>query len=100
MLLQTAATLEIHATKCQEPNLQAQSTLYIHWTHHPKGIQRSEIHQLYNQTIKPHKTHDRMVVAMSRPRNLRDVLTRTALTLPDNITMQDYINEHRINNLS
>jgi hypothetical protein len=79
MLLQTAATLDNYATKCQEPNLQAQNTLYIHWTHHPKGIQCSKIRQLCNQTIRPYNTHDRMVVAMSRPRNLRDILTRTAL---------------------
>jgi hypothetical protein len=100
LLLQAAATLDSHTTKRQDPSPQAQSTLYIHWTHHPKGIQRSEIRQLYNQTIKQHGTHDRMVVAMSRPKNLRDILTKTALTLPDNSTMQDYITELRTNNLS
>jgi hypothetical protein len=100
LLLQAAATLDNHVIKSQKPDLQTQDNLYIHWTHHPKGIQRSNICQLYNQTIEPHKTHDKMVVAISRPKNLQDILTRTALTLPENKTMQDYINKHQTDNLS
>jgi hypothetical protein len=100
LLLQAAATLDNHVIKSQKPDLQTQDTLYIHWTHHPKGIQRSDIRQLYNQTIEPHKTHDKMLVAISRPKNLRDILIRTALTLPDNKTMQDYISRQLTDNLS
>jgi hypothetical protein len=33
-----------------------------------------------------------MVVALSRPKNLRDVLTKTALTLREHTSIQDYIN--------
>jgi hypothetical protein len=67
------------------------NTLFIHWTHHPHGIHRSGIRQIYKQTLQLNDTHDRMVVAMSRPKNLRDILTKTKLSLPNGMTVQDFI---------
>jgi hypothetical protein len=67
------------------------NTLYIHWAHHPNGLQRSDIRWIYNQTLQQFDIHDRMVVTLSRPKNLRDILTKTALTLPEHTSMQDYI---------
>jgi hypothetical protein len=98
LLNQAAATLDNYAIKSQKPDSQSQNTLYIHWTHHPKGITCSEIRQNYKQSLEPHSIHDRMIVAISRPKNLRDILTRTVLTLPDNKSIQSYINEHRTDN--
>jgi hypothetical protein len=98
LLNQATATLDNYAIKNQKPDSQSQNTLYIHWTHHPKGISRSEIRQSYKQSLEPHSIHDRMIVAISRPKNLRDILTRTVLTLPDNKSIQSYINEHRTDN--
>jgi hypothetical protein len=93
LFLQAAATLENFTSKPQNPNQQTQNNLYIHWTHHPKGIQRSDIRQLYMQTLEPHDIHDNMIVAMSRPKNLRDILTKTALKLPDGESIQNYISK-------
>ncbi len=59
-----------------------QSTLYIHWTHHPKGPQRRDIRHIYNDTLKDILPFDRMQIALSRPKNLRDILTRAAVKLP------------------
>ncbi len=59
-----------------------QSTLYIHWTHHPKGPQRRDIRHIYNDTLKDILPYDRMQIALSRPKNLRDILTRAAVKLP------------------
>jgi hypothetical protein len=67
------------------------NTLFIHWTHHPHGIHRASIRQIYKQTLQLNDTHDRMVVAMSHPKNLRDILTKTKLSLPNGMTVQDFI---------
>jgi hypothetical protein len=83
---------------CSKSDLQTQNTLFIHWTHHPKGLQCSDICQFYNQTLKPHNTHDRMTIAVSRPKNWRDLLTRTVLTLPEGTHIRDFIKEQTINN--
>jgi hypothetical protein len=34
-----------------------------------------------------------MTIAMSRPTNLRDILTRAALTLPENVNIQHMIQD-------
>jgi hypothetical protein len=97
LFLQVATALDSFATNRQGPDLRTQNSLYIHWTHHPKGIQRSDICQLYNQTLEPHGIHDTMTVAMSRPKNLRDILTRTALILPEGKSIQGYLKEQATN---
>jgi arsenate reductase-like glutaredoxin family protein len=72
-------------------NTASDNTLFVHWTHHPKGIQRNNIRQIYNLTLQPHDIHDNMIVAMSRPKNLRDSLTRAKLSLPNDTTVQSFI---------
>jgi len=80
LLLQAANNLDRqpinHATDT------GKSTLYIHWTHHPKGPQRRDIRHIYNDTLKDILPYDRMQIALSRPKNLRDILTRAAVKLP------------------
>jgi hypothetical protein len=87
---QAASTLDNVITPPSPPN--SDHTLYIHWTHHPNGLQRSDIRRIYNQSLQHCDTHERMIVALSRPKNLRDVLTKTALALPESTSIQDYIN--------
>jgi hypothetical protein len=41
-----------------------------------------------------------MTIAMSRPTNLRDILTKAALTLPENINIQQMIQEHNTTHTS
>ena len=69
------------------------STLYIHWRYHPAGIQRSDIRQIYNKTLQPYLPYDNMRVAISRPTNLRDRLTKTVLTPPQGINLENLIME-------
>jgi hypothetical protein len=71
----------------------ASNTLYIHWRYHPAGIQRSDIRQIYNKTLQPHLPYDNMRVAISRPTNLRDRLTKTVLTPPQNVNLENLIKE-------
>jgi len=58
------------------------STLYLHWTHHPKGIQQREIRNIYDDTLKVILPSERMQIAFSHPKNLGDILTRAAFKLP------------------
>lgn len=71
------------------------STLYIHTTHHPNGLQRRDFRQLYNEILAPHLNFDHMTVAVARPTNLRDVLTSAALRAPDKFKMQNLIGNLR-----
>jgi len=89
---QAATTLDNLIMPPSPSNPDSGNTLYIHWAHHPNGLQRSDIRRIYNQTLQQNDIHDRMVVALSRPKNLRDVLTKTALTLREHTSIQDYIN--------
>jgi hypothetical protein len=60
-----------------------QKPLYFHWKYHPYGISNSIIRYNYNKHLNKHLTmFDKMTMAISRPENLRDKLTRTALELP------------------
>jgi hypothetical protein len=58
------------------------ATLYIHWEFHPRGIQRHQLRQMYVRTLSHHSGFDQMIVAYSRPRNLRDLLMPTTLKEP------------------
>jgi hypothetical protein len=54
--------------------------LYLHWQYHPHGIQRGTLRALYKDTLEACTPFQNgMVVAMSRPKNLRDLLTRTTM---------------------
>jgi hypothetical protein len=91
LFTQAAATLD----NPQQPrtNTATNNTLFIHWTHHPRGIQRNHIHQAYTQTLQAQDIHDNMIIAMSRPKNLRDVLTRAKLSLPDGMSIESFISK-------
>jgi len=66
-------------------------TLFIHWTFHPNGLQRRDIRDIYNATLKQDLEYDKMTVAIARPRNLQDLLSRTPLITPPDINVQDTI---------
>jgi len=77
ILLNAAANLD---NTCQrETHNQNQDTLYIHWEYHPLGIQRKDIREIYGKTLEPYLDYNKMTVAIARPKNLKDVLTKTAL---------------------
>ena len=70
------------------------NTLYVHWHYHPNGIQRQTIRRLYNNILKDHIPFDNMQVAISRPKNIKDILTRTKLIVPDNLCLQTLIKQN------
>jgi len=71
--------LELKQTYTNSANANNKNTLFIHWQFHPQGIQRRELRQLYNNLLKPHLDFDKVTIAVSRPKNLRDLLTNAKL---------------------
>jgi hypothetical protein len=86
---QAAAQLELKQTSTNNANTNNQNTLFIHWQFHPQGIQRRELRQLYSNLLKPYLDFDKVTIAVSRPKNLRDLLTNARL---------DYNLEHLLHN--
>jgi hypothetical protein len=69
----------------------ANRSLYLHWKYHPEGIQRETLRKIYEATLKSCNPFQQgMTIAMSRPKNLRDLLTRTALNEPTGKRASDY----------
>jgi hypothetical protein len=95
LITQAALTLKHHYTITKQPNNSDQNTLYIHWPYHPHGIQRHTIRQLFNNILQPHIPFDKIQVAISRPKNLKDILTRTSLTLPNDLSLDTMIAKNR-----
>jgi len=93
ILLNAAAQLEKnhHANKTQPTT--GEDTLFIHRVFHPHGISQNDIRNLYNKILQPHLDFNRMTVAMARPANLRDILTKAALIPPDNLNINHLIEQ-------
>jgi hypothetical protein len=90
ILLQAASSLKTsRVIPPKKKNVDSDSTLFLHWTYHPKDLQQQDIHRMYESILQPYTPHDRMVVAISRPRNY--VLTKAALKLLDNLNLQELI---------
>jgi len=92
LLLQAASHLNTARTVDLPKNTQNADTLFIHWQHHPQGLQRRHLHQIYNATLKQDAPYSKMTVAVSRPTNLRDLLVRAQLNTPSDTYTQDIIN--------
>jgi hypothetical protein len=90
-----------HQTKTTTNNTD-NKVFFINWPYHPNGIRRQDIRRIYNDTLQPLLSYDLMQLAVLRPQNLRDVLTKTQLTLPDNMDINTLIqsakNENQKNN--
>jgi hypothetical protein len=86
-----AATLANEARR--SPPVPHSKVLYIHWVFHPNGLQRSDIRMAYNKTLQPLLDYDKMTVAISRPHNLRDKLTKTQLQTSSSLDIQKLIQD-------
>jgi len=95
ILEQAAAHLDSNTLHPTTTPAEESSTLYIHTTYHPNGLQRRDFRQLYNEILAPHLNFDHMTVAVARPTNLRDVLTSATLRAPDNLKVQNLIGNLR-----
>jgi hypothetical protein len=88
ILMQAANSLDTELVKPQENPARDDNTLFIHKIYHPHGLQREDIRQLYDGILK---TIEKMTVAISRPTNLRDILTSAKLKAPPNLDIQKII---------
>jgi ribosomal protein L44E len=66
-------------------------TLFLHWQYHPKDITRQTLRRLYDETLAGISGFEKMTFFYSRPRNLRESLTRTLLSEPDGERVSDLI---------
>jgi hypothetical protein len=78
-----------------QPN-DSDNIIFIHKTYHPNGIQRKDIRRLYQNILEPHLDFEKMTVAISRPMNLRDRLTKGRLTLPDNLDIGQLVLQKKL----
>jgi hypothetical protein len=80
--------------KHQQPNAASEDkTLFIQWVYNPKDIHYKELCALYNTILQPHVSFDKMVITLSRPKNLRDLLICSRLTLPNNLNLRDTVDQ-------
>jgi hypothetical protein len=71
-------------TKNNPKTTNPDDTLFIHWRFHPADIKKKVIRQIYNNTLKDFDGFQQMRLAISRPKNLRDILCKTELpNIPD-----------------
>jgi hypothetical protein len=59
------------------------NTLFFHHEFHPNGIRNRTRQKIYKNTLQGHDHFDKLIVATSRPKNLRDLLCKTKLTPDD-----------------
>jgi hypothetical protein len=67
--------------------------LFFFWKFHPKGIQHATIRQLFNDSFQESllPVFNQLTLAISRPKNLRDLLTKTDLKLPAGRQVSSFI---------
>jgi hypothetical protein len=91
ILYQAALSIDAPSITTATNKKADESTLFIHRVFHPNGLQRTDIRKLYKQILEPVLTYNKMIVAMSRPTNLRDVLTKAAFMLPTGVDITSLI---------
>jgi hypothetical protein len=55
-------------------------TLFLHLQYHPNDIAQQTIHRLHDETLSRRDGLEKMTIFYSRPKNLREALTRTSLS--------------------
>lgn len=53
-------------------------SILIHINYHPRGIQRNNLQSIYNKTLAQ-EIPNKVIIAMSRPKNLQDRLCQSRL---------------------
>jgi hypothetical protein len=91
LLKQAALAIDSNSTTKVTKN--QSSTLFIHWRYHPHGLQRSDLRSCYEATLKQTLNYDKVTIAISRPKNLRDILSKTTLELPNNLDIDEIAQE-------
>jgi UDP-N-acetylglucosamine 2-epimerase len=76
-----AKRLDNH-TKTAKETRATNDTIYLHWTWHPRDVNRTKLRAIYNGILKERSDFTNLIVAYSRPKNLRDCLMKTQLSEP------------------
>jgi len=93
LLMQATTRIEQGQMRpCHNPT---HKTLYIHWPYHPNGLQQKIVRKIYNETLHTALDYDHMQIAVSHPKTLKDILTRSTLTLPPDINLSEVIKQCR-----
>jgi hypothetical protein len=69
--------------------------IIFHLPFHPRGIQRQTIRNVFNKTVGRHITDRKLIVAVSRPRNLYDRLCQTKLNDVEGKNPSNFMNQGR-----
>lgn len=92
LFIPAANSLERNTKESSDNSNNNTKTLFIHWMHHLNGLKNATIRKIFNDMLQPFLNYDKTLIAIARPRNLKDTLTRAALSLPDSQTIQHHIN--------
>jgi hypothetical protein len=80
-------------TSSESRRADPRNTLFYHLEYHPRGLTRHTIRVEYNFTGCVNESgFSRLIIAFSRPRNLRDALMQTKLEEPDGSRASDIFN--------
>jgi hypothetical protein len=71
----------------------SQKAIIFHLQHHPRGITRQQIREAYKETLEPLLKERRLLVAVSRPPNLKDRICRTMLPHNEGDNPSDYLTD-------
>ena len=74
-------------TQLKKPEMRS---IIIHSTYHPRGIQRQDIREIYMETLGQ-EIKNPLIIAQSRPKNLRNLLCRSQLPIIEGCNPSDYI---------
>ena len=65
-------------------------SIIIRSTYHPHGIQRQDIREIYMETLGQEIKHP-LIIAQSRPKNLKNLLCLSQLPIIEGYNPSDYI---------
>jgi len=88
--LHHAAAIIDKISHTSQQTLSNNTTLYLHWTFHPNGLTQCDLCNIYNQTLRGFDNFAHMTIAISHPKNLRDIMTHTRLNEPKGLQVSDH----------
>ena len=66
--------------------------LFIHTVYHPRGIQRKDLRNIFNQHLGD-QILNQVIIAMARPKNLKDRLVHGTLPSITGCNPSDFLND-------
>jgi hypothetical protein len=66
-------------------------TIYLHWTWHPRDISKPQLRAIFNGVLKEKSGFNNLIIAYSRPKNLRDCLMKTQISEPEGHRVSSFL---------